>query len=94
MMCQCLWALQKHPVSVASISPCAIFTGLHHFQLVPVSTALGVEGLHHQKCIAVGMILCRSHMAHITHILGAYVHICPRYEVSVIKSVARRAVNR
>ena len=28
------------------------------------------------------------------HILGAYVHICVRYEVSVIKPVARRTVHR
>ena len=28
------------------------------------------------------------------HILGAYVHICARYEVSVIKPVARRTVHR
>ena len=28
------------------------------------------------------------------HILGTYVHICARYEVSVIKPVARRTVHR
>ena len=28
------------------------------------------------------------------HILEAYVHICARYEVSVIKPVARRTVHR
>ena len=27
-------------------------------------------------------------------ILGVYVHVCPRYEVSVIKPVARRTVQR
>ena len=28
------------------------------------------------------------------HILGAYVHICAKYEVSVIKPVDRRTVHR
>ena len=57
-------------MSVALISPHTIFTGpCPHFWLVPMSTVLGIEGLHHQKCIAARMILCHSCMAHIT-ILG------------------------
>ena len=60
---------QIHPVHVASISPRALFTGPSSFQLVPMSTVTGIEGLHHRKCIAAGTTLCHSHVAHIT-ILG------------------------
>ena len=44
-----------HPMSVTSITLCAIFTGLSSFCLVPVSTVPSVEGLHLQKRIATGV---------------------------------------
>ena len=43
-----------HPVSVTSITLCAVFTGLSSFRLVPVSTVPSVKRLHLRKCIATG----------------------------------------
>ena len=57
-----------HPVSVTSITLCAIFTGLSSFWLVPVSTVPDVEGLHLRKHIAAGVTHHRSRVAHITYI--------------------------
>ena len=65
-----------HPMSIASISLHAVFTGLSPFWLVPVSTVPGVEGLHHQKHIAAGVTPCRSRVAHITYIQQKYVLHC------------------
>ena len=48
------------------LSPHANFTGLFNFQLVPMSTVPGIEGPHHWKCIATGMIPCHLHIAYIT----------------------------
>ena len=42
-------------------------------------TILGIEGLHHQKCIAARMILCRSCIAYIT-ILGIPGWVPTEYE--------------
>ena len=57
-----------HPVSITSITLCAIFTGLLSLQLVPMSTVPDVGGLHLQKCITAGATHCRFHMVHITYI--------------------------
>ena len=57
-----------HPVSIISTTLHTVFTELSSFWLVPVSTVLDVEGLHHQKCKAAGATHCRSHVAHITYI--------------------------
>ena len=55
-----------HPVSVTSISLCAVFTGLSSFWLVPMSTVPNIKGLHHQKCIAARATPCCSCVAYIT----------------------------
>ena len=65
------------PLSTSEISHECLLHFLHtpslqdlpNFWLVPVSTVLGVEGLHHRKCIAARVILCHSCIASIT-ILG------------------------
>ena len=58
-----------HPMSIALNSLRAVFTGSSSFQLVPMSTVPGIEGLHHWKHIAAGVTPCHSCVAHIT-ILG------------------------
>ena len=42
-----------HPMSITSITLCAVFTGLSSFWLVPMSTVPSVEGLHLWKHIAI-----------------------------------------
>ena len=44
-----------HPVSITSITLCAVFTGLSSFWLVPMSTVPSVKGLHLRKRIATGV---------------------------------------
>ena len=56
-----------HPVSITSITLCAVFTGLSSFWLVRVSTVPDVVGLHHWKRTAAGVARCHSRAAHITH---------------------------
>ena len=56
-----------HPMSINSITLCAIFTGLSSFQLMPMSTVPDVEGLHLWKHIATEVTHRRSHVAHITY---------------------------
>ena len=57
-----------HPMSITSISLCAIFTGLSSFQLVPMSTVPDIEGLIHWKCIVARVTPCHSRVAQITYI--------------------------
>ena len=61
-----------HPGSVTSITPCAIFTGLSSFWLVPMSTVPSIEGLHLWKHIATGVTHHHPmwHTSHIYELIG------------------------
>ena len=45
-------------------------------------------------CMINGAATIRGNTVLYMHILGAYLYMCARYEVSIIKPVARRAVHR
>ena len=77
-----------HPVSVTSITPCTIFTGLSSFWLVPMSTVPSVEGLHLQKRTIAGAthhhpVWCTSHIYIIS--CNMFLHIFDNHTLLVFK---------
>ena len=56
-----------------------------------------LSGEPHKEICQNGCHLKNTHCINLiihVHILGAYVHICARYEVSMVKPVARMTVHR